>query len=74
VNLSERAKEQGVHPHTTYRSFREGVLAVPATRVGPRTILVNVGVGLYARVSSHEQKSDLERQVVRTDGTPNPAG
>jgi putative resolvase len=43
--------------------------------VGPRTVLVNIdantslsvtgGVGLYARVSSHGQKSDLERQVAR---------
>jgi putative resolvase len=50
-------------------------LPVPATRVGPRTILVNVeayttpaatgGVGLYARVSSHDQKGDLERQTAR---------
>jgi putative resolvase len=64
-----------VHPHTAYRWFREGTLPVPATRVGPRTILVNVeactalemvgGVGLYARVSSHDQKPDLERQVAR---------
>lgn len=48
---------------------------MPAQRVGPRTILVNVeanttaeavgGLGLYARVSSHDQKSDLERQVAR---------
>jgi putative resolvase len=76
VNLTEWAKAQGVHPHTAYRWFREGTLPVPATRVGPRTILVNVdaaaagpdpaaGVGLYARVSSHEQKSDLQRQVAR---------
>jgi putative resolvase len=43
--------------------------------VGPRTILVNIdantspavtgGVGLYARVSSHDQKADLERQTAR---------
>lgn len=76
MNLTEWAKAQGVHPHTAYRWFREGILPVPATRVGPRTILVNVdavtsgpepaaGVGLYARVSSHDQKSDLERQVAR---------
>lgn len=76
MNLTEWAKAQGVHPHTAYRWFREGTLPVPATRVGPRTILVNVdaaaagpdpaaGVGLYARVSSHEQKSDLQRQVAR---------
>lgn len=75
LNLKEWAKAQGVHPHTAYRWFREGTLPVPATRVGPRTILVNVeantapvevgGVGLYARVSSHDQKVDLERQVAR---------
>ena len=65
----------GVHPHTAYRWFREGTLPVPAERVGPRTILVNIeanssppvtgGLGLYARVSSHDQKADLERQLAR---------
>jgi putative resolvase len=76
MNLTEWAKAQGVHPHTAYRWFREGTLPVPATRVGPRTILVNVeaagagpesvtAVGLYARVSSHDQRSDLQRQVAR---------
>jgi putative resolvase len=75
VNLTEWAKTQGVHPQTAYRWFREGTLPVPAQRVGPRTILVNVGanaapeaiggLGLYARVSSHDQKDDLERQVAR---------
>jgi putative resolvase len=75
VNLKEWAIVNGVHPHTAYRWFREGILPVPAERVGPRTILVNIeansspsvagGVGLYARVSSHDQKFDLERQVVR---------
>ncbi|MFF2199909.1 IS607 family transposase [Streptomyces sp. NPDC058145] len=75
MNLTQWAKAQGVHPQTAYRWFREGTLPVPAQRVGPRTILVNVGVnaapdafgglGLYARVSSHDQKADLERQVTR---------
>ena len=75
MNLTEWAKTQGVHPQTAYRWFREGTLPVPAQRVGPRTILVNVGVNavpeaigglaLYARVSSHDQKTDLERQVAR---------
>jgi putative resolvase len=75
MNLTEWARTQGVHPQTAYRWFREGTLPVPAQRVGPRTILVNVGVdavseaigglGLYARVSSHDQKADLERQVAR---------
>jgi putative resolvase len=39
--------------------------------VGPRTILVEVdgggteGVALYARVSSHDKRDDLERQLSR---------
>ncbi|MDQ0714762.1 hypothetical protein QFZ55_004214 [Streptomyces luteogriseus] len=55
-----------MHPQTAYRWFREGMLPVPAQRVGPRTILVNIdanttpgaigGLGLYARVSSHDQR------------------
>lgn len=75
VNLTEWARAQGVHPQTARRWFREGTLPVPARRVGPRTILVNVeanaapqamgGVGLYARVSSHDQRPDLERQTAR---------
>jgi putative resolvase len=75
VNLTEWARAQGIAPRTAYRWFREGTLPVPAERVGPRTVLVNIdantslsvtgGVGLYARVSSHGQKSDLERQVAR---------
>jgi putative resolvase len=75
MNLKEWAKVNGVHPHTAYRWFREGTLPVPAEHVGPRTVLVNIeansspavtgGVGLYARVSSHDQKADLERQAAR---------
>ncbi|WP_151771437.1 IS607 family transposase [Streptomyces abyssomicinicus] len=75
MNLTEWAKTQGVHPQTAYRWFREGTLPVPAQRVGPRTILVNIeantapeavgGLGLYARVSSRDQKEDLERQAAR---------
>jgi putative resolvase len=75
VNLTEWARAQGISPHTAYRWFHNGTLPVPAQRVGPRTILVNIeaaaipeaigGLGLYARVSSHDQKADLERQVSR---------
>ncbi|MEU5327815.1 IS607 family transposase [Streptomyces parvus] len=75
MNLTEWAKTQGVHPQTAYRWFREGTLPVQAQRVGPRTILVNIdanaapeavgGLGLYARVSSRDQKDDLERQLAR---------
>jgi putative resolvase len=75
MNLKDWAIANGVHPHTAYRWFREGTLPVPAQRVGPRTILVNIeansspsvtgGLGRYARVCSHDQKSDLERQLAR---------
>lgn len=72
VNLREWALVQGVHPKTAYRWFREGSLPVPARRAG-RLILVDpdpkpavVGrVVAYCRVSSADQKDDLERQVGR---------
>jgi predicted site-specific integrase-resolvase len=59
VNLREWALEQGVHPKTAYRWFREGTLPVPARRAG-RLILVDpdpklavVGrVVAFCRVSS----------------------
>jgi putative resolvase len=66
---------QGIHPQTAYRWFREGTLPVPAVRVNSRSVLVapdavtaaagDGGIGLYARVSSHDQKADLDRQVAR---------
>jgi predicted site-specific integrase-resolvase len=72
VNLKEWAKLQGVHPVTAYRWYREGKLPVPARRVG-RLILVDVdharpatgGTAVYARVSSADQRGDLDRQVAR---------
>lgn len=84
MNLTEWARAQGVAPRTAYRWFREGTLPVPAERVGPRTILVNIGanaspavtggVGLYARVSSHDRKTDLERQTARLSAWAAKAG
>jgi putative resolvase len=75
VNLTEWARAQGVHPQTAYRWFREGTLPVPAVRVNSRSVLVALdtaaaaagkgGLGLYARVSSHDQEPDLGRQVAR---------
>lgn len=74
MNLTEWARARGVHPQTAYRWFREGRLPVPAVRVNQRTVLVSpdtpaeptaAGYGLYARVSSHDQKPDLDRQVTR---------
>jgi predicted site-specific integrase-resolvase len=72
VNLKEWARQQGVHPVTAYRWFREGKLPVPACRAG-RLILVDPAttpapsgtVAVYARVSSADQKAGLDRQVAR---------
>jgi putative resolvase len=72
VNLADWAESVGVSRHTAYRWFREGTLPVPAQRVG-RLILVKTtaassstsGVVVYARVSSHDQRADLDRQVAR---------
>ena len=74
MNLTEWARRQGIHPQTAYRWFREGRLPVPAVRVNQRTVLVApnaatsapaAALGLYARVSSHDQRSDLDRQLAR---------
>jgi len=70
--LKEWARQQGVHPVTAYRWFREGKLPVPARRAG-RLILVDPGqppvapgtAAVYARVSSADQRADLDRQVAR---------
>jgi putative resolvase len=74
VNLADWAESVGVNRHTAYRWFREGTRPVPAERVG-RLILVRRapagdgtaggGVVIYARVSSHGQRADLDRQVFR---------
>jgi putative resolvase len=74
VNLTEWARSQGIHVTTAYRWWREGTLPVPARKVG-RLILVSPDTaagpqaaqtaGLYARVSSPDQKADLDRQVAR---------
>jgi putative resolvase len=71
VNLADWAESVGVNRHTAYRWFREGTLPVPAERVG-RLILVkttatssSTSAVVYARVCSHDQRADLDRQVAR---------
>ncbi|MEU5937935.1 IS607 family transposase [Micromonospora sp. NPDC047548] len=72
MNLKEWAKREGVHPVTAYRWFREGKLPVPARRVGglilvepPADPAPAETVVVYARVSSADQRADLDRQVAR---------
>jgi predicted site-specific integrase-resolvase len=72
VNLADWAETQGVSRQTAYQWFRAGKLPVPARRVG-RLILVEAPseaktraiTVVYARVSSTDQRSDLDRQVAR---------
>jgi putative resolvase len=72
MKLAAWARANGVHPQTAYRWFRQGTMPVPARRLPSGTILVDApgsppggGVVLYARVSSHDQQADLDRQVAR---------
>ena len=73
MNLSEWADMQGIHPQTAYWWFREGTLPAPARPIG-RLILVGDletmpsqrgSTVIYARVSSADQRADLDRQVAR---------
>lgn len=84
MNLTEWAQAQGIHVQTAYRWYREGTLPVPARKVG-RLILVSPqtaagparkaeSAGLYARVSSHDQKSSLDGQVARLSAWAAEAG
>ena len=69
------ARSVGVHPQTAYAWVREDRMPVPFRRLPSGTILVDVAkqagdqpVVLYARVSSHDQRADLDRQVSRLTG------
>ncbi len=71
VKLSDWAKQNGVSRQSATRWFHAGVLPVPARQLATGTILVDEpvktvpGVAIYARVSSADQRGDLDRQVAR---------
>jgi predicted site-specific integrase-resolvase len=73
VNLGEWARQQDIHPQTAYRWFRTGTLPVPARKMGKLILVGDLEVGrvssrltaVYARVSSADQRDDLDRQVAR---------
>ena len=72
MKLAEWARKNGVCYKTAYRWFRAGQLPVPVKQLATGTILVEEAtvpatgtVAIYARVSSHDQKKDLDRQVAR---------
>jgi predicted site-specific integrase-resolvase len=72
VNLKQWARQQGVGYATARRWFDEGKMPVPARRVGGLILVGDPGApqpagitAVYARVSSADQKPDLDRQVAR---------
>lgn len=72
MKLSEWARQQGISYLTAWRWFRAGKLPVPARQLPTGTILVEEvcpgrKIVLYARVSSADQKADLQRQVQRLE-------
>jgi predicted site-specific integrase-resolvase len=75
VNLKEWAAAQGVSYATARAWYRAGKLPVPARKVGG-LVLIGEPAGpapvgatvVYARVSSTDQRPDLDRQVARVAG------
>ena len=76
MNLAVWSERNAAARVTAYRWFHAGLLPVRAQRVG-RLILVNDAAAemarhgrtaVYARVSSADQKADLDRQVARVTG------
>ncbi len=72
MKLSAWAKANGLTYKTAWRMWRDGTLPVPAEQLATGTVLVHppqaptvAAVALYARVSSADQKNDLERQLGR---------
>jgi predicted site-specific integrase-resolvase len=74
VNLREWALSQGIHPQTAYRWHRQGKLPVSARKMGKLILVGDLDApahkergrtAVYARVSSADQKADLDRQVAR---------
>ena len=75
MKLSTWAKKQGISYKTAWRLWSTGKLPLPAEQLATGTIIVKEpeasyeagpsSVVLYARVSSSDQKQDLDRQLLR---------
>ena len=80
MKLSTWAKKQGISYRTAWRWFKEGKLPVIAEQTKSGTILIKeevlqqYSVAVYARVSSNDQKQDLNRQVARLVSFANSKG
>ncbi|WP_406067881.1 IS607 family transposase [Micromonospora sp. NBC_01638] len=71
MKLSDWAREQGVTYQTAWRWVRDGKMPVPVRQAPSGTWIVEEArcaagrVVAYCRVSSSDQKGDLDRQTVR---------
>ncbi len=72
MKLADWARQQGIRYKTAHKWFQKGLLPLPAHQLPTGTILVDASphqgaeqVTLYARVSSADQKADLDRQLGR---------
>jgi len=71
MKLSDWARKQGIDYKTAYRLYRSGKFPRPTEQLPTGTILVHEmptktsNAALYGRVSSADQKPDLERQMQR---------
>ena len=75
MKLSVWAKKQGISYKTAWRWWKAGTMPVPVEQLASGTIIVHPAksvannsfgnVALYARVSSADQKADLDRQFDR---------
>ena len=71
MKLSVWAQQHGLSYRTAWRMWRAGTLPAECEQLATGTVLVRVqspephGVALYARVSSHDQRADLDRQLAR---------
>src|SRR6266700_3469605 len=73
MKLSDYAKQQGVRYETAWRWFRDG--KIKGHRVGKHTVMIDEGqetfsghqrkVAIYTRVSSAENKTNLDSQAER---------
>lgn len=71
MKLGEWARQIGISYRTAHRMFRSGSLPIRSEQLSTGTIIVypekevEQSCALYARVSSHDQRGDLERQMSR---------
>ncbi len=70
MRLSVWAELQGIRHKTAWRTWKAGTLPVPAAQLPTGTVVVHAarrgsGGARYARVSSADQKADLDRPLAR---------